>query len=47
MLSDNSTKFKNKMFETNIQGTWIRVQTLYSTISPSLKWQDRRLLSFP
>ena len=46
VLSDNGTEFKNKMFEQIAKRTWIGVQALYSTSSPSLKWQDRRTPCF-
>ena len=37
MLSDNGTEFKNKMFEQLSKELWARVQTLYPTISSSLR----------
>ena len=46
MLSDNGTEFKNKIFEQVAKELGIRVQALYSTLSLTFQWQDRRISRF-
>ena len=46
MLSDNATEFKNKMFEQIAKELGLEYQALYSTLPPSLKWQDKRIPCF-
>ena len=47
ILSDNGTEFKNKIFEQVAKELGSCVQTLYSSLPPSIKWQDRRISCLP
>ena len=46
ILSDNGTEFKNRIFEQVAKELGVEYITLYSPISSSIQWQDRRVSCF-
>ena len=45
ILSDNGTEFKNQLFEKVAKELGVEFKMLYSSISPTIKWKDRRIPS--
>ena len=47
ILSDNGMEFKNQLFEKVAKELGVEFKCLYSSISPTIKWENRRIPSFP
>ena len=46
ILSDNGTEFKNQLFEKVAKELGVEFKCLHSSISPTIKWENRRIPSF-